>query len=287
MLPTVMLQEQDCREHFIRKFHGHRILLDSFIDFFAQTLTHAIARRLRNGWPQGQSWYPVCVLEFITQFRGMRAAEILSMSGYPLDGYALQRNLVEQALYIGAVVNGTSSFQALMGTKGVDSSKKWTEDDHQTIFKNRLAEEKRVMRIMSGDEAGLGAGEIEALAKWQRLFNLQVHGSRFTHYREAAKWLVEKGTPSVGPRIDDDASAMYMNRASEIGWLMLRAFPFLQLEDAPFDDDWQAKWHVLDDSFRKSVEGLSNLGKKIGSAFIAMIDAKFITSPKIRYVERL
>lgn len=254
--------------------------------FFAQTLIQAVTLRQRHGWPQQLQWYTISILSFITQFRSLRAAEILSMKGYPLDGYALQRNMMEQALFIGAVANGVTSFQALLGTKGIDSSKKWNEDDMQSIFKNRLNEERRVTSEMIGDKSGLDPRHVEELTKWERMFNYQVHGARFTHYREAAKWIIEKGEPSIGPRIDDEASAMYMNRASEIGWMILRGLPYLQLDDMPFDHEWRTKWGVLDDSFRFSVEGLGNIGKKIAHAFITMIDAKFATSPATRYVER-
>jgi hypothetical protein len=80
---------------------------------------------------------------------------------------------------------------------------------------------------------------------------------------------------------------MYMNRFTEVAWMTLRALPFLQTERICFTEDWQRQWVVLDDSLRSSIEGLADLGKKIGPAFIGMIEAKFSTSPASRYVERV
>jgi hypothetical protein len=49
LLPLVMKQEQLCGAQFIRTFHGHRILTDSFLDFFAQTLDYTAALRYQIG----------------------------------------------------------------------------------------------------------------------------------------------------------------------------------------------------------------------------------------------
>ena len=97
---------------------GHRILADSFLDFLAVTVRSAAEGHSKHGWPPDHAYYPICLVEFVTQFRGMRAAEVLSVSGYPLDGYALQRNLKDRAISLGAIVGGISSFPALYGLKG-------------------------------------------------------------------------------------------------------------------------------------------------------------------------
>jgi hypothetical protein len=287
LLPLVMEQERLCGAQFIRTFHGHRIHTDSFLDFFAQTLDSTAALRYQIGWPQDTPYYVPCLLGFVTQFRGMRAAEILSVNGYPLDGYALQRNLKDQAIFIGSVVTAISSFPALYGLKRTAGAKQpWSEEDHERVFRDRLDEEARVLDHTIGRRSGLAEEHINALGRWNRLFNVQVHGARLASMREADALVMNKKSFSVGPRIDNGGSAMYMNRSNEVAWMMLRTLPFLQLEDAPFDKSWQEKWTVLDESLRSTVEGLGDLGKKIAPAFIAMIDSKFGASPASRYVER-
>jgi hypothetical protein len=285
LLPSVLTQEQICGSYFIGKFHGHRVLADSFLDFFAVTLRSAAAGHYESGWP-GDGYYVPCLVEFVTQFRGMRAAEILSVSGYPLDGYALQRNLKDQAIFLGAIVSGISSFPALYGLKEPPSSKPWSEKDHQTVFYHRQDEEKAIFEQTIGKNSGLDPEHIESLKHWNRLFNAQVHGARLSTMREIYAWVQGKKEFAVGPRMDDDGFAMYMNRFTEIAWMVLRALPFLQTERVCFNEQWEREWAVLDTSLRGSVEGLGNLGKQIAPAFIAMIDAKFVTSPASRYIER-
>jgi hypothetical protein len=89
----------------------------------------------------------------------------------------------------------------------------------------------------------------------------------------------------VGPTFHEQAFAMYMNRASEVGWLILRLLPYLQIQENGFGIDWHRKCAVLDDSFRYMVHGLSNLGKKIGDAFITLVDERFSFGRSLSYFE--
>ena len=43
--------EHQCGRHFVVKYHGHRVLVDSFFEFFGQTLETAKDAVARNGWP--------------------------------------------------------------------------------------------------------------------------------------------------------------------------------------------------------------------------------------------
>ena len=210
LLPAVMKQEKICGAHFVHKFHGHRVLADSFLDFFAVTLRSAAAGHDARGWP-AHPYYVPCLVEFLTQFRGMRAAEILSVSGYPLDGYALQRNLKDMAIFIGSIVGGISSFPWLYGLKTPPTSRPWSEKDHRNVRNSRRDEEVRILDQMIGTNSGLGAENIKALQQWNGPFNMQVHGARLATTREVDAWLQNHKSFAVGPRIDDDGSAMYMN----------------------------------------------------------------------------
>lgn len=205
ILPSTMEQERISGAYFIQKFHGHRVLADSFLDFFAITLRSAGEGHSRHGWPK-HPYYPVCLVEFITQFRGMRAAEVLSVNGYPLDGYALQRNLKDQAIFLGAIVGGISSFPALYGLKE-QSIVPWTKNDQRAAFNRRKGEEKRIFGEMIGKNSGLDATDLEALTQWNELFHVQVHGARLSTMREIFSWIRDNKDFAVGPRMDDDSSA--------------------------------------------------------------------------------
>jgi hypothetical protein len=78
-----------------------------------------------------------------------------------------------------------------------------------------------------------------------------------------------------------------MNRATEINWLVLRTFTYLQLEKQALGIEWARKWRVLDESFEQGVKGLEKLGKPIASAFLEFVQVKFPFSPEtILYQER-
>lgn len=62
--------------------------------------------------------------------------------------------------------------------------------------------------------------------------------------------------------------------------MLHRTFPIMQLSQRRFDNNWIQKWQLLDDNFRCMEESLAAMGKKIGSVFIAFIDAKFPFDPK-------
>lgn len=216
ILPSTMEQERICGSYSVSKFHGHRILADSFLDFFATTVRSAGEGHSKHGWPQ-HPYYPIGLVEFITQFRGMRAAEILSVNGYPLDAYSLQRNLKDQAIFLGAIVNGISSFPALYGFKQPPASSPWTKEDQLEVMKHRKSEERLISDEMIGKRSGLDQPHIEALKQWNELFHTQVHGARLSTMRETFAWLKAGKDFAVGPRMDDDGFAMYMNRFTEIG----------------------------------------------------------------------
>jgi hypothetical protein len=78
---------------------------------------------------------------------------------------------------------------------------------------------------------------------------------------------------------------MYMNRACEVAWLITRLFPYLQVEENAFGDKWRARHEILDDSFRHMQLGLSELGKKIGDAFIKFVDTNFAFKKPFHYFE--
>jgi hypothetical protein len=213
----------------------------------------------------------------------MRAAEIVAVNGYPLDGYALLRNAKEQALCIGAIASGHSSFPAWYGYKGMDPSIPVDHEKNRLAARNRKVEEFRIRSITLGRNSGLGEEHIRELERWENLFNMQVHGSRFSMAQDYFR--MQKGLFSIGPLPDEDV-AMYMNRFSEISWMAHRILWYLQRADVRFDGEWERRWNIMDESIRFMVLGLDELGKKIAKTFEAMIDAKFQFGPGTCYVER-
>jgi hypothetical protein len=71
---------------FVHKFLGHRILTNSFLDFFGETIREQSRFNNRRGWPQDQPYYMTSLMMFLTVFRTIRSTELLSEHGYVLRG---------------------------------------------------------------------------------------------------------------------------------------------------------------------------------------------------------
>jgi hypothetical protein len=82
-----------------------------------------------------------------------------------------------------------------------------------------------------------------------------------------------------------DAYIMYINRSSELGWMVTRLLPYLQMTESAFGEEWQQKREILDDSFRYMLEGLEGLGKRLGTSFITMMDDEFAFKRPFYYSE--
>jgi hypothetical protein len=215
-------------------------------------------------------------------FRTARAAEILSTSGYPLEGYALLRSVREQAFGLAAVANRITTMAALQG-QDVRPEASALPIDRRKIEQARINIEKSIRRGLMSEQ--LDEETAEELKKWDWLFHQQVHGSQLTRAIELERVLKGGSDFSIGPVPTEMADSMYMNRAHEMGWMIVRLLPFLQLEEAPFTPAWKDHWLLMDKSFRFIIEGLDFLGKEIARAFFKFIDLKFRFTPDLRYFE--
>ena len=283
-LIPVLTMESDFGRYVVVRFHGQFVLMDSFFEFFIDTIDKAVKLARLKKLPSEYSTYPLVLHYYITIFRSFRAAENLLKCGYPLDGYALLRDLKDRAIFVGALAHGKTSFQKLLGVLEEQSVTPITDEEYRRITKRRKGEECRVLNEMIRKNSGLPADVRKELQIWENLFHEEVHGSKLTFSIDIG-WLQGTQALSLGPVPNDKSVAVYINRASEIGWLYLRTFPFLQLEPNAFGKEWREKWVVLDDSFRIMIQSLTKLGKKIGEVFPALVNAKFTFPEDLHYHE--
>ncbi|MEQ1916260.1 MAG: hypothetical protein ABL856_06005, partial [Gallionella sp.] len=208
-------------------------------------------------------------------FRELRAAELLCHSGYPMQGYSLLRNMFEQAVLMSAVMQNLTTVEAIEGIgKGLDINR---------VKFERINEEKRIFGLMYGRKSGLSENTISELAKWDSLFDMEVHGNRLSK-TDTLDWLKQKESLAFVPKFNELYLAMFMNRINEISWMQLRTLPSLQPEPLSFGDDWTVKWKVLDESFKAAVESLgTQLGKKISPAIIELVETKFPFGPDYKF----
>src|SRR5260221_6537977 len=57
----------------------------------------------------------ITFLMYLTMFRTVRATEVLSVHGYPLQGYALQRSIKDQVFTLWAIANNMIGFNEIFG----------------------------------------------------------------------------------------------------------------------------------------------------------------------------
>lgn len=287
-LVDIINQENECGNYVINTFHGYRVLQDSFFDFFIDTLQKAGHFAREHGVPREATYYNITLLSQLTIFRSFRAAENLLLKGYPLDGYALLRDLKDRAIFQAAIMQGVTTFKKLHGYDILETAKGNLSSDselYKKAKKQQKIQEHKVLELFLGEKAGFDKDTFDELNRWEKMFHEEVHGSRFTFAIEGGDWLRGKSPITTGPLPNTTAIAMYLNRSNEIGWMLLRTLPVLQLKPNALGDEWSSKWHVLDDSFRYSITSFAKMGKKIGHAILKLIDSKFNFNPTYVYKE--
>jgi len=285
-LGPVMDTEPQVGAAFVDKYYGHRVLTDSFMDFFGETIWKQAEYNNKNGWPQDRPYYVTCLLMYLTMFRSFRSGELLALQGgYPLQGYVIQRSIKDQALALCAAANKIETFGRLFGWDGMGGDP-WSKDQYGEVIKNRMKVEDKIVRNIVGKSSDLTQETQDQLTSWNRLFNWEAHRGLFTLFRASHRVLVDKKLEMVlGPSPDEMNETMYMNRCTELGWMILRLLPYARRAETPKEAAWDKKWKLLDDSFRMMVEGLGGLGKKIAPAIVELVDTKFAFGIDLYYFE--
>jgi hypothetical protein len=285
-LAPILFVEQQIGRDFRNKFQGHRLLAEAFFDLFAETLTTVIGGIWRDGWPEQREDYTFYLPAFVTLFRTLRAADILAVGGYRLDGYAHLRGGMDQIIGIAGVANGLTTFRSLFGVAGYAEGRSWTQAEIDRIRPNKIKVERDLHRKLLGPDSGLSQPAIDSLLDWDRAFDKQVHGGLFTFASEAKHWFGRHdASASLTPRMDDDDDAMFVNQSDRLQWLAHRLLPTLQVEGREFDNAWSERWTVLDDAFRLMNDALTRMGKRTADAIAELVDAKFHFDRQTYYVE--
>jgi hypothetical protein len=281
-LQSVSEVEDQVSDCLVKTFRGQEALLCSFQSFFIETLTLAISDIQSHGWLRNAPNYAVTLTAFFNLFRRFRACEILYIKGYPLDGYALMRDIKDRAFLFAGVARNITTFEKILGLPVTQPSD--PDANFKETRRNRKKNERDVMGAMTGETSGLPDDVQKDLKQWGDMFHLEMHGGTHSLMQEINE--LQKGeVPQIGPSRVHNAYIMYANRSSELGWMVTRLLPYLQMTENAFGEDWHRKRDILDDSFRQMLEGLSNLGKPLGKSFITMMDDKFAFKKPFYYSE--
>jgi len=240
-LQPVLKAESKCREFVVGHFHGQSVLGDSFQAFFVDTLRLAEARRQASPKSGNLPWYSYLLLLELANFRTIRAAEILYTNGRAGQGYGLLRDLKDRAILVGAVGNRFTTLKAISGLDGQADTPSDFVTYTNAVRKRRRKAEAETQARMAGASSGLSTGTILELRRWEELFHLEVHGGRITSVFEDEGWVKGLEPLPILPKPDMFSLANYMNRFSEVCWMVLRTLPLLQLNPHDFGADWAEK----------------------------------------------
>jgi hypothetical protein len=283
-LSAMMDLEQLVGGLFVQKYHGHRVLTDAFLDFFAETLQSQQAFHLQYGWPSNEPNYALTFFMYSTMFRTVRATEVLSVNGYPLQGYALQRSIKDQVFILWAVANNMMGFGEMFGWhEGLTPGGTETENNKK-MAANRMKTERKICAVIIGEESGLSDETQAELLNWEQMFNVETHRGLFTLFDSLGGALKGK-LDVVGPSSEERNDAMFINRSNELNWMILRLIPCIRRKEMVWSDEWTKKWDLLEESFRMMNEGFADLGKKIPLAHLEMIEMKFNFGSGHFYIE--
>jgi hypothetical protein len=83
-LASSIAAEEKTGGEFMEKWYGHRVLTDSFMEFFGETLHLQWAHNNSKGWPLNSPYYAPCLILYLTVYRSIRSSEVLSANGYAL-----------------------------------------------------------------------------------------------------------------------------------------------------------------------------------------------------------
>ena len=275
-LHQIIESEQEYCKFIESNYGGHIVLADSFQEFYIETIELAA-----SVWKSGENdpcppGYSECFLWHLGNLRSIRSIDILFYKGYSMDGFARLRYLKESAIFLAAILSGETTYFKIKGSDGVIvPEKKIVAEDMENIRKNSMKEERRILNLMLRGKSGLDKADISQLKKWESFFHKEVHGGMLTQVFEYGDAMRGEDTLSIAPKPKEASVNMLMNRFSEVGWMLHRTLPIMQLSSRKFDSVWREKWKLLDQNFRLVSQGLADMEKDIGSTFIRFIDVKF------------
>lgn len=261
--------------HITETYRGHDFIMGAFFDFYTETL-QAYSKFLRTqGWPKDLPWYSIFLAKFFSIYRSFKAADKLFYAGYGLDAYSLLRDVKDRVFNLALVANKYTTLEAIEGLYAGSIRNHKEYKKKKDIIKN---ERSKALKLFCGTDSGLSIATQEELEFWRDLFHMQVHGASFSDVELLGN--LQNGLLPLLSAPSEVNIALYMNRSQEIAWMIVRLLPLLKFEAVEINDDWRNKYHVLDDSFRYSIEGLASIGKKISHAIIELIDSKFAFPPE-------
>lgn len=273
----LLFDEEEKHKSRALQYKGYLALSDAFKCFFLESIELVnVECRPRIKSPVSDQ-YALFVPRVTHNFRSICGAERVAIDGYPYHGYTLLRNVFDNAVLTSAAIQKITDFYSI---EGVVPGKPF---DPVAVRRLRRATEFAVRQKMTGDQSGLSGKTLKEISGWDALFDYETHGARLS-LTQAIGWMKGTDPLPVLPRFDETASAMFMNRFCEVGWMVHRLIPFFQLPGITLPDTWGEKWRIIDESFAQAVLSLTKeLGKTIGTAITEFVEAKYPFNEKATF----
>ncbi|BCG04742.1 hypothetical protein PPGU19_093100 (plasmid) [Paraburkholderia sp. PGU19] len=261
----------------VLQYKGYAALSDAFKCFFLETVELVNTSCRPKVTKQLSEFYGLFVPRLAHDFRSLCGAERVAVSGYPYHAYTLLRNTFDNVLLTSAALQKITDFYSI---EGITPGKPL---DVTALKKLRKDTEFDVRRTMTGSKSGLTQDTQVELAKWDALFDFEVHGARLS-LASAMSFMKGQEPLPVVPRFEEKEFALFLNRYCEVAWMVHRLTPAIQPPGVPLPDEWKEKWRVLDDSFEITAHSLTKqLGKKIGTAIVELVKVKFPFNEKSEF----
>jgi hypothetical protein len=265
----LLLEEEEKHSKAVLQFQGYLSLSAGLkcvfleaVELFNTQCRPKITRAMSE-------FYGIYVARLAHGFQSLCGAERSAIRGYPLLAYTSLRNIFDNVVLSSAAMQKFTDFYAI---EGIEPGKPFDPDEARKLRKKT---ESAVRRLVTGQQSGLSLTTIEELSKWDALFDYETHGARLS-LASAMEWIKGRGPLSVLPQFDARDFGIFLNRYCEIAWMAHRLLPLIQAVEAPLPEKWKQKWRVVDDSFRITVEALTDQsGKKIGAAMVEFVNSKF------------
>jgi hypothetical protein len=241
-LVSLYSSENAYEQFIVSKLHGYLVLMDSFQSFFAHTLALAEDKYRASYSRLRLEWYTPYLLNCTMLFRRFRAAAISALHGYPFAGYAMLRDVKDQAILMAAAARNLTTWKKVTGFEEQIDLKKPPLANLEMVKKHRVKEERRVFKLMLGAKCGLDESDRQRVLDWTGMFDTEMHGSQMSFVMDGTGWLSGQTRLPIYPIPDIENTSMYTNRSNELGWMLLRTFPFLQLDPRAFGEGWAVKW---------------------------------------------
>jgi hypothetical protein len=227
-----MMDEEKWRHQQVEALQG----------FVIHTLKLASERFAERPVESKVELFRVLLAWFAAQFRRFRSAELLMSHGYGLVGASLLRDVRDWTISVAALQQGVVTWEDFHG--GAMTLVGSAESaDSQARHRRMVSAQRTVKDWAWGESSGLD--NRSDLTSWTRFENQETHGSLVTTLVGFSDWLDGTGGLPIGPDPNSRHHRLYLSRSLEVGQMMLRVLPILQV-DAVMGDEWDERWKLLD-----------------------------------------